>query len=371
MGGKCGNRKQKQAPDDGTTGTGASPTASAHSRVQEQRLKVCGPTYLQTLRGQLLGHEVTLICCGEAHEDAIDLTREHCVVEAKEGWVTVPCDDGAGFDPEEAMATREGLTQQGAKSWAKGILSGGTHSDSDSDDDCDGGFLVFHKQDSSAGAKARGVAVVFPAEAERSLEHKLPMSAVVWEWSDLDDVARLFNKRRLNGEAVPPAEQDAMIAERKQLRMAEGIELFDDWLIRQSRFEGASVRIVLEAPVPAHEVELHVEHGMSGAPLAPDCFRNMELDSDADSEDEDDPDDGTGSFIEYLRRRLAEHIPEEHVYCIDPRDLGDPPEDAMKGPFQELLSEPLPSDPEEVELEALGVALAESEDLSGSVCKRS
>lgn len=364
MGGKRGGQKK------GGGGGGAAVKATDG----ESHLKVCGPTHIQTLRGQLLGREVALICCGESHEDTIDLTREKCVVEAEEGWVKVPCDDGMGFDPEATMATQEGLTLQSAKKWAERIVaSGGGDSDSDSDEEDEGGFLVFEREEGS-GPKARGTGRVFPADAERSEKHKLPKNAVVLEWGDLDDVAREFNKRRLEGERIPFDEQDAIIAERKKLRQAEGLELFDDWLLRHAKSGAVPVELVMEASVPVEEVELHVEPAAGAMPPAPACIREIEPDSDADEEDEDDPADGTGTFLDYLFRQVTKQLPEK-LRCIDPRDLGDPQDEATTDSFQALLREPLPDDPDDAELDALGVEVekddSDSDEDSGNAGKSS
>lgn len=356
MGKKAGNNKK---PKKGEEDASATPGGG-----QAKPLKVCGPESVQTLRGQLFGREVALICCGEAHEDAIDLTRKNCVPEAEEGWVQLPLGTASGFDPEEEMAAQEGLTLEAAKKWAERILNkAADDDDSDSEEEDDGGFLVFEPQGS--GPKAKGIARVFPPGLERSAEHKLPANAVLLEWADLDDQAREFNARRLAGENVPHAEHDALIAERKRARLAEGVELFDDWLARQAGSTAARVEVLLEGPVLASEVELHVEPGVGPPPLAPGCFRDMELDSDADSEDEEDPDDGTGSFIDYLRRRLVEQLPGEQLRGFDPRDLGDAQDAALQESFRALLKGPLPEDPEAAELEALGADWAEEPD-SGS-----
>jgi len=360
-----------------------------------QRLKVCGPSSIRTLRGRLLGREVALICCGEAHEDAMDLTREGSVVEPKRGWLELPCPGGSsgvagfpGFDPEYELKARKGLmTLRDAQSWASKVLK------NEEEDDENGAILAYDD--------ATGAGRVFSSDCERGPEHgHLPASTILCEWADLDSVARGFNRRRLDGEQVPVEEHDDLIAQRKRARLEEdGTELIDDWLIHQVTIsvqgekgdgevlpsspskakepllKGKSatskgmaspprVELILEAPVAAFEVELHVEPDVPPAPPAHECLRLMELDSDTDSDDERDPDDGTGSYIDYLRRQVNAHLPPERVHHIDPRDLGDGEdyggEDCDKaslGPFQGLLREAggaLPVDLEIAELAALG-----------------
>eukprot|EP00434_Breviolum_minutum_P008953 symbB.v1.2.007888.t1/scaffold489.1/size197246/6 len=80
------------------------------------------------------------------------------------------------------------------------------------------------------------------------------------------------------------------------------------------------------------------------------ALQSLEPDSDCDSEDEKDPDDGTGSFLDYLRRRLLQHWPGK-VHHIDSRDLGDEDHPELRPAFQALLSHPLPPHPEELEVD--------------------
>eukprot|EP00971_Amphidinium_carterae_P128686 2548835-Amphidinium_carterae.1 len=42
----------------------------------------------------------------------------------------------------------------------------------------------------------------------------------------------------------------------------------------------------MESQVSASEVEFHIEPGVAPSPAAPECMRQMELDSDTDTEDE-------------------------------------------------------------------------------------
>ena len=50
-------------------------------------MRACGPESVVGLRGRLAGREVVLLCCGEAHEDVVDLTRRGGVPEPVFGWV--------------------------------------------------------------------------------------------------------------------------------------------------------------------------------------------------------------------------------------------------------------------------------------------
>ncbi|CAE7941977.1 unnamed protein product, partial [Symbiodinium sp. KB8] len=198
-----------------------------------------------------------------------------------------------------------------------------------------------------------------------------PSKLHVFEWSDLDEEADALNKRRLNGEEVPAKELDALISQRKKVRLKEGLELFDDWLLRQagSLKEGRRLEVVLEAHVPAREVELHEEPSCGPAPIPHSCIRSIELDSDEDSEDERDPDDGQGTYLDYLRRRCLESIP-SLTHAMDPRELGDDDHEDLRDAFQALLTKPLPPDPELMELEKTGAKAAQEEEEVAGVPSR-
>ena len=284
-------------------------------------MRVCGPSLIQTLRGRLLGREVVLMCCGEAHEDAIDLTRSRCIVEPLAGWVEVQ-----KRLPQRSIAqfSDRTLTIERALTWARRKIEKlEEDEDEDEDDGADCGFLASYDPGDLMVRLFRGSITKAPDLA------MLPDEGLrTFEWrDDLDSEAHSYNRRRLDGEEVPVAVHDALIAERKKALQAENIELFDDWLCRAvrsakaeqpSRADGAtaetedtagspgqgrdtavSVQLIVEMPVRADEVELHVEPGKTELPVAAECIRLIESDSDTDSDDEHDPDDGTGSFLEY------------------------------------------------------------------------
>ncbi|CAD7952608.1 unnamed protein product [Amoebophrya sp. A25] len=100
-------------------------------------------------------------------------------------------------------------------------------------------------------------------------------------YDDSDELARLYNNRRLDGEEVPAAEFDDMVISRKEaFRRRDKAELFDDWILRhlerslladdgeddhgeivpsaekKKYADYPEVHVVLEAPVRAEEVEL-------------------------------------------------------------------------------------------------------------------
>eukprot|EP00930_Biecheleria_cincta_P003731 TRINITY_DN104657_c0_g1_i1.p1 TRINITY_DN104657_c0_g1~~TRINITY_DN104657_c0_g1_i1.p1 ORF type:complete len:878 (+),score=162.68 TRINITY_DN104657_c0_g1_i1:119-2635(+) len=340
------------------TGNKVHKVPSQPSAANQKQLKVAGPTVVQTLRGRLHGREVALVFCGEAHEDAIDLTRRRAVIEPKEGWVEQPRQDAAGVAgdlwpccPEEALRTEQGLSMAAAKRWAEEVLAG-----LDEGIDFDGAMLVYEPRSSTA---QKSIARLFLPGSRRSAGPPLAAGATLFEWGDLDLEARDFNRRRLTRVPIPVEEQDALVNERKQRRTQEGIELFDDWLLRQvasSSTTKVQVQLVLEAPVPAHEVELHVEEGVPPAPRAHRRLRELEPDSDEDADEANTP--GNGSYLDYLRRRVLAHLPAAQLHAVDARGLGDADDSALparlRGSFDSLVAQvpPACSDAEEEELKA-------------------
>merc|ERR1740117_2059961 len=175
----------------------------------------------------------------------------------------------------------------------------------------------------------------------------------MYQWFDTDADVRIDKERMLNIKPFHEAAFDEVIAKRKQQRGAEGIELFDDWLL--NRYQEASekkstvlVDFVYEGAVALSEVELHVEPGVSKAPPAHECLRAIELDSDDESADERHFDDGTGDFVDYVGRRVRDNLRPANVHGIDPRTLGQPVEKARLAELRSL-AKPLPKDSEEVE----------------------
>jgi len=313
------------------------------------QLRVCGPEFIQTLRGHLLGREVALICCGEAHEDAIDLTRPQGITDEQYCWLKVPATRATGggflgFDSSEALHTKYNVTLAKAKEWAARVL------DDENEDGEEGASLVF---EAKVGTDV-GVARVFDNTTKASTKRHLPARTTIFQWSEQDTEAKEYNENRLAGQGISTAELDAMVARRKQARLAEGLELFDDWLLRQCAGANAlGIDVILENDVPASELEMHVEPGVSPAPPAHAVLKAIEPDSDMDSDEAKDPDDGTGSFADYMVRRTRAHLAPGRIHCIDARDLGKPPDAAEHGVMQAMLSEPLPEDREDTEASQL------------------
>ncbi|KAK3261655.1 hypothetical protein CYMTET_29450 [Cymbomonas tetramitiformis] len=364
-------------------------------------MKVVGPSTIETVRGWWLGREVAVVCCGEAHDDAIHLTRHNAIVEPVMGWVATrisPASKGRA-EPTEAIATRKSLTLQQAMDWAAQHATDMEEEEEEEEDDeesegpadkdeaeedeeeAGGGsnkaYLAFHSPPvaSCQTRVPKGHAQVFAKRpAGRDLEaaaRKLLSKDTTWGWAlycwdDTDYVAREFRRRRRQAErehdTISHEEYDAVISSRKKERLEEGLQLFDDWLIsksRSARHEAGqpTVEVVLEAPVRARELEYHTFPAPKGeAPTggglaaSPHCIRAMEDDSDSDSDDDDC--DGEGSFLEYLQHRLESALDDHQVHCIDPRGMGDGENKDDVAAFKRLLDgSVVPQDPDQRELE--------------------
>ena len=305
--------------------------------------RTAGPSSIQTLRGNLCGREVALVLCGEAHEDAVDLTRTKSILEPTMGWV----DTSDAFLLRKMRHSRSNVTLQVAKKWASHAMTS----------ENDGVLLLFHMVDSVNGV---GTAKVFmpqeievkPGEQEENTQYFL--------WKDLDPDARYIHDKKAKGIEVLPEEHDSIIARRKKRLRMEGVELFDDWLIRAGRLP--HVEIILEGPVRSTEVELHEDPDTAPAPIADESCQAMELDSGEEFATLLDQDmrslrflaeDGTGAFLQYLVRRVRDNLPSERVHFFELRELGNPDDDEVKKEFQCLVPDGQLMDLEEEWLEEL------------------
>lgn len=263
-----------------------------------------------------------------------------------------------------------------ALKWGKGIVM------EEEEEEEDGIFLVWEGDSNGGGGSAR---LYIPPDDDRDKGSDETVDITfstddattkVFLWTDDDAEARKLNHRRVTlGQEISVTELDRLIEKRKGVRMGDsGFECWDDWMLRAvSRTEegGVDVGIVMEAAVPAAEVELHYSSTAAARgktyeyPLGHESVRRTECDSDEDVEDEDDPDDGTGAALDYFRRRLEQNGCD--VRRVDPRGLGDCDDDddgveggggadpASAAAFRSLITKPLPGDAESEYLEANGV----------------
>ncbi|OLQ10319.1 hypothetical protein AK812_SmicGene5993 [Symbiodinium microadriaticum] len=325
---------------------------------KSERFKVSGPSTIQTLRGELCGRKVALILCGEAHEDALDLTRKGSIIAAKMGWVPLdPLELPRAVDVAAAALHHRG-TLKSARTWAEQALAR-LASGAEAGMDFSGSLLVFCE---SHNPKDRGNAWLFPPGTLRYVQKAgQDKSTCYFVWDDLDEDARWVRQRKVQGLRVHPSEHDAIVTRRKQGRLEENVELFDDWLLRHA--SDPRVQLILEGPVLETEVELHEEPGVEPAPLSHRTLQRMELDSCDEEEPEDDGqtrrfcgEDGTGTFLEFLRRRVLQHLDPRRIRFMDPRELGDPDDEELRIRFQSLLQKPMPRDLEEQKADELGLA---------------
>lgn len=340
-------------------GFGVAPAArkgrhiASRSGLRSDVQLVAGPSTIQTLRGQLCGREVALILCGEGHEDCIDLTRSRSVLEATFGWI--PTADA--FSYITPFHTKNDITLHVAKKWAARAM---TRED-------DGGLLLFRLQNPAQGT---GTAHVFRPDEILPQPGAQEENAVYFLWKDSDDEARLLREKKVRGEQLSIAKHDALLLGRKQrLRSKDRVELFDDWLIRAGNLL-RPVEIVLEGPVPASEVTLHEEPGGYEVPIAHETSQALDLDSGEEEDFKDfkdfkgfrlirfASDNATGSFLEYVRRRVRQHVASNRIHFFDLRELGDPDEFQMRKEFQRLVIQNPPVDLEEKRVQELGLGVA-------------
>ncbi|CAE7040414.1 unnamed protein product [Symbiodinium natans] len=320
------------------------------------RVRVSGPSTIQTLRGELCGRKVALILCGEAHEDALDLTRPRSIIAAKLGWV--PFQLPHAVDVAAAVACHASSSLRDVQAWAQEKLPRLAAKSLD----LTGSLLLFRR---SHGPKERGIAwlflpgtVSFLPDADQADAEKTR----AFLWDDVDEDARWVRQQKEQGLRVPPVTHDAIISRRKKLRLKEKVELFDDWLLRHA--SDSRVQLILEGSVWDTEVELHEESGVAPAPLAHQSLQGMEMDSCDEEEDQADPstrrfcgEDGTGTLLEFLRRRVMQNVDPRRIRFMDPRELGDPEDDELRTRFQSLLEKPMPRDVEEETADAKGLKI--------------
>lgn len=183
-----------------------------------------------------------------------------------------------------------------------------------------------------------------------AIADNLPIT--ILEWDDLDEEARLMNRRRLNEEVITHAEYDALIEKRKKDRQAQNICVWDDFLFSDKllgrggggaatnttenetangddapQHEEPELHFVIESQVNPTELELKFNDDVE---LAPACraVRSLSVDSDESEEDADDPaSDGMGGFLDFVYRRALKERKNEQphwqLHTVDPRDLGD------------------------------------------------
>lgn len=338
-----------------------------------------GPDYIQILHGSLFEQEISLILCGESHQDAIDVTRRDGKFDGEEGWIDrIHADILAPFKGEDVQcrildSTKKGLPLQKAKEWGKNRIE-------ESEDGYMVTLVLLWVQEQEGGRVSKGKAHIVEIttkdkigeedkekgdgggddeDSEYEDEHWinpkedtdeiLPYHVRNWvlgqplkgnpnvqslEWGDLDAQAFALNQRRLTDEEISTEELDNIVRQRKQkLKDADNIWTWDDWfahLQNKGTENEMSVDLILEASVPPWELDLHRPSPGELVQIRPaaDCFRKMEADEDPDEEDDFDPsNDGIGSYLDHFYRRFMveqlstkgnmDRLETKWLHCVD------------------------------------------------------
>ena len=292
-----------------------------NKRKIENHAAIVGPDYMQCLTGRLFQKDVTLVLCGESHQDAIDVTRRKGIFVPKEGWIPV----AAGTEDSSTISamnilqqsqesqddnivlrivarTKKRLPLGKSKDWAKDIVE-------EYDSESFGQILLVWIKDLPEGRVLKGQAFVLEATlSEDELDEEeqkegwfyfdagkksggcpsLPADLEDWirmmscmqqssnntsiiqkaadhyehfHWGDLDLEAHELNMRRLTDEEISEDEIDSIIRKRKIERRKENIWTWDDWFshIRSqcNNSEDTDIHLVFESMVPPWELELH------------------------------------------------------------------------------------------------------------------
>lgn len=337
---------------------------------------------LPTIASNTATRIVSLVVCGESHEDAIDVTRARGIFEPKFGWVRTtsnPIEPWATYrllhSTQQQRRKQKLLTVQQCLEWGTAKVESYSFDDEVHFSDSSSLALVWTPVTTN-GKKGKGYLVECFAsrddgdsadsKVDASNEHldddSNTLSAImaqserkVFLWEDLDAEAHALNQQRREEESnLTTAEMDALIDRRKErLRNSNSnnnsdntsIWTWDDWFTHvrreqdttNDRNKGMDVHLVLEAPVAPSEVRLHRPTGNDCLdcsspeadgmmiPHAPDYIRCLAPDEEQEEIDAFDPSsDGVGSFLDYMYRRFANTEPKhkDWLHSIDIRDIG-------------------------------------------------
>jgi hypothetical protein len=326
----------------------------------DKDISIVGPDFIQILKGCTHDKQVTLVLCGESHEDAMDVTRRGGRFSPKEGWIDLNHDEVfSDLDYNDAAinvfaTNKKSLPFQKAKEWGKQKVE---------KSDVWGKIVLLWVEDGGGGKVSKGKIFLLSIVAgdddekedsqdEKDCDHYinphstdikriLPTPVKEWilktnnssreiktsEWGDLDLQAFHLNRRRLTSEEIDTQELDQIIQQRKEtLRKTDNIWTWDDWFAyvrkQQQELKAIDVHLVLEASVPPWEFKLHrpTVHDDIHMPPAADCIRSVEEDEEGDIEDDYDPSsDGIGSYLDFTYRRfMEERILETEGNVLDP-----------------------------------------------------
>jgi len=356
---------------------------------------IVGPNYVQVLQGSILGrnngnsntsNKISLILCGESHEDAIDATRRGGVFEGDEGWVSQTAAQmfftTTRNHPSDAWCiqlwatTPRHQTLERVQEWAEDKI----FEEDDEDDPVFGQIaLLFEVKEEARGLapSSRGTGYLMrilpkkrvtkqhnndkPWHDIRNLNDaaNLPTAVKEWispsqndhnknryqsfEWGDLDQQAFELNQQRLFGQdEIPTDELDRIIRQRKAILQSniegEPLWTFDDWLahVREQFSDQTELHLILEASIPPWQLSLHrpsPSQAKTTATTAAECIRQVPPDEEPEEQDDDGEDpasDGIGTYLDFVYRRFMEEqilldnssSSPQWVHCVDGRDLG-------------------------------------------------
>lgn len=329
-------------------------------KQQESFPSIVGPDCIQVLNGNLFGggKDVSIVLCGESHQDSMDVTRRGGRFDGKEGWIKK---DNIMKDDEVLLVhvfatSRKLMPLEKAKDWAKNLVEEDPH-----DDMSYINLVLVWCEDQQGGRVTKGKAFLVgittddeedddddPNYWKQPNDSSLPLPVRDWtleksrskikvfEWGDLDAQAFALNKRRLTDEDISTEELDGIIRQRKEnIKELDNIWTWDEWLNHmmqeQEKTDTIDIHLILEASVVPWELSLHRPTVDEDVTLgrAADCIRSVEEDEEGDEEDDVDPSsDGIGSYLDFIYRTYMEKQLEEHsnakegasrswLHCVD------------------------------------------------------
>ena len=339
-------------------------SAKKKQKSKQQHPLVVGPSYVQVLQhANFLDKHVTLVLCGESHEDAIDVTRKGGIMEPKEGWVERSASSWSIVACRVLVMNNKALPLEQGKDWGKHRV--------ENDEECYSQVALLWVQDGQQERKKQkgssyllefalnteeiqddeeetyGRWIMLDRSRDGSLAAQLFSDEIsigpgpnerLFEWADLDAVAHALNQRRLSAEEIKTDDIDNIIVHRQQ-KLKSGnnpIWTWDEWFshIRTKACETQCMdfHLVLEAPIHPWEVQLHRPTSIGDPlPTAPEYIRCLPEDEESDEEDYGDPSsDGVGSYMDFIYRKFMRVVDardnnvksENWLHCVDFRDMG-------------------------------------------------
>eukprot|EP00980_Cylindrotheca_fusiformis_P009474 scaffold2070_cov105-Cylindrotheca_fusiformis.AAC.5 len=343
---------------------------NSNQHHRRRPISIVGPDCIQVLQGTISysnttkKKNVSLILCGESHQDAIDVTRRGGKFDAKEGWmnsdsnVTIQSATSTTTTTSWnnnnnscccywihvfATTTKKMLPLEKAKEWAKDWIES-----NDTDGDETAVVLIWCPDPQGDGRRVnKGKAYLLGLMTtddddgdndddefvrngywKKPDDPSLPLQVQEWasnntsnstsstgssststkafEWGDLDVQAFALNRRRLSDEVVSTEELDEIVKQRKEkLKELDHIWTWDDWMdyqFQQNRknYNNMEMHLILEASVVPWELELHRPTIDDDIHIGPAADCIRSVEEDEESEEEDDYDPSSDGVGSYL-----------------------------------------------------------------------